>query len=277
MTTPSGIQPPANPVAVRRRVRLDQLGSSLAFDREISPDDRMLEGDPEHYYRWGLAALDCVQTALRAAEFDGQPRAVLDFACGHGRVARMLRAAYPEAAITVCDINPDAVEFCARRFNAAPVVGHHVPERTQLPGRFELIWVGSLFSHLDAPRWDGFLRLFSDHLEPGGVLVFTTLGRTIAGDIRSGRRRLAIADPESFGATFEEQGFAYQDYVTQPGYGIAVARPWWVCKLLLRFPELELVSYGERGWFGRQDAIACRHAAEDGIQPPAAAAAPVGS
>jgi SAM-dependent methyltransferase len=239
-------------------MHLAQLGRSLAFEREISPDDRMLEGDREQYYRWGLAALDYVHVALRAAEFEGQPRTVLDFACGHGRVARMLRAGFPDAAMTVCDINSDAVEFCARTFDATPVQGEALPEKTELHGRFALIWVGSLFSHLDAPRWDGFLRLLCDHLESGGVLVFTTLGRTIAAEIRSGRRRLAIAAPDSLAATFDERGFAYQDYVTAPGYGIALARPSWVCEVLQRFPELELVTYGERAWLGRQDAIACR-------------------
>ena len=222
----------------------------------------MRRGTPEGYYLWGLSALEYVETAMCAAEFEGKPRTVLDFACGYGRVARMFRAGLPDAAMTVCDLDAKAIEFCARKFDATPVLGHRVAENTQLIGKFDLIWVGSLFSHLAAPRWDGFLQLLSEHLEPGGVLVFTTLGRMQLAEIRSGEFQVAIADPEALAVMFDEQGFGYQDYVPTSGYGIAVARPWWVCRQLLRHPELELVMYTERGWFGRQDAVTCRSVPE---------------
>jgi SAM-dependent methyltransferase len=262
-----------NLLSARRLQRLAELGRSLPFEREISRNDRMLvAGDVEDYHQWGLAALDYIKTALGAAEFPGTPAKVLDFASGHGRVARMLRAAFPRAEITVSDLDPDAVEFCARTFDATPVLSHELPDQIALDGAYQLIWVGSLFTHLASQRWDQFIGFLCEHLEPGGVLLFTTLGRTILNEVRFGRRQLAIADVESLVTAFDTQGFAYQDYAEEPGYGIAVARPWWVCGVLMRHPTLELVTYGERGWNGRQDAIACRRVEWATAQP-----APVGS
>ena len=33
----------------------------------------------------------------------------------------MLRAAYPDTPLTVCDLDPDGVDFCATHFGAGPV------------------------------------------------------------------------------------------------------------------------------------------------------------
>jgi SAM-dependent methyltransferase len=244
--------------------------------REISPQDNMSATGAEQYYRWGLAALEYIQVALRAAEADGQPRAILDLPSGYGRVLRMLRAAFPAASVTACDLNADAVEFCARTFGAIPVVSAPRPEEIKLPGRYDLIWVGSLLTHVDDAAWHGFLRVFSDHLVPGGVLVFTTIGRTFVDDLRHGRRRVGIKNVDALIAAYDRAGFAYQDFASTEGYGITAVRPAWVCATLEQHPELELVAYTEGGWNGRQDAVACRRA----ISPPPenqARAAPPGA
>jgi SAM-dependent methyltransferase len=249
------------PLAFRRRDRLAALQRSLDFIREISPQDNMLGEGPEEYYRWGVAALDYIQVALRAAEYEGSPRAILDLPCGHGRVLRMLRAAYPEAAIHACDIKRDAVEFCARVFRAKPILSSPSPEDIELPGRYDLIWVGSLLTHVGEEMWHRFLRLFSEHLKPSGVLVFTTLGRTFARELREGSRdSIAIQNPDLLLKAYDSDAFAYQDFVSTPGYGIAMARPKWVCETLERYPDLDLICYTEDGWKGREDAVACRRA-----------------
>ncbi len=238
---------------------------ALSYVEEISPQDEMMiseergGGDARfRYFGWGFAALDTISLALEASEFDQPPKAILDFPCGHGRVLRMLAATYPEAALTACDINRDGVEFCARTFGATPAYSSDDADEIELPGRYDLIWVGSLFSHLDAPRWNSFLRMLTRHLEPGGVLVFTTLGRTITDEIHAGARQFQIPNVDEVLATYEREGFAYADYVGQSGYGIALVRPWWVCRELEKLPEIEIAAYMEGGWKGRQDAAACR-------------------
>ena len=44
--------------------------------------------------------------------------------------------------------------------------------------RHDLIWVGSLLTHLDAPLWRRFLGTFAEHLD--GLVLFTTAGDFVA-------------------------------------------------------------------------------------------------
>jgi SAM-dependent methyltransferase len=228
----------------------------LEFIREISPDDEMHMGTEEVYFGFGVAALDYIEIALRLARRSEVGR-ILDFPSGHGRVLRMLRAAYPDAAITACDLDRQAVDFCARIFGAEPRYSHEDPDVLSL-GTFDLIWVGSLFTHLAAERWLGFLRLFERSLAPGGVLVFTTAGRVQHGELKDGTRRYAIGDHDALARDYEETGFGYQHYNHSNSYGISLAAPHWVCRQVARVPGLRLLSMTERGWNGRQDAVACQ-------------------
>lgn len=173
---------------------------------------------------------------------------------------RMFKAAYPEAELTACDIDPAAVEFCAATFGATAIVSQRRPEEIDLPRRYELIWIGSLFTHLDAPRWPGFLHLLCQHLEPDGVLIFTTLGRTAADGVRFGIQPWAKTMPDvpSMLDTFERTGFSYQNYPNQEDYGSSLARPSWVCAQVELHPEIEISALTEGGWNGLQHMVVCR-------------------
>jgi SAM-dependent methyltransferase len=248
-----------------RRRRLDRLAAlarTLDYEAEISPDDPARDEPPEIYYRFGLAALDYVYLALRAAEFTGPPQAILDIPCGHGRVTRMLRAAFPSAALSVCDRDQRGVEFCSRVLNAAPVVCGYAPDELELPDRYELIWAGALLSQLDAPSWPGVLEILAAHLQPDGVLVFTTVGRRIVDEWRRSESNVEVPDPGALIVAYDRDGFAYQALAPPRPYGIAAARPSWVCTQLEQHPELQLVAWTEGGWFGRQDAVTCRRTTE---------------
>jgi SAM-dependent methyltransferase len=232
---------------------------SLPFVRQISEHDEMAAAaTPRQYYHLGLSALALIERALHAAEFPGAPKSVLDFACGHGRVLRMLVPAFPQASFTVCDVNREGVDFCARTFGATGIYGHEDADQVPLPEQYDLIWVGSLFTHLDAPRWNRFLALLARHLAPGGVVVFTAHGRGAIEELRVGQRTFALDDAEGLLAACDRDGFAYQNYVGHDSFGISLSRAWWVCRELERHEELELVLYSEGGWNGRQDAVACR-------------------
>src|SRR5581483_10052394 len=72
--------------------------------RRISPRDEMYAGDADHYFGVGRSALRCVRLAMLAA---GKQRVcrILDLPSGHGRVLRYLKAAFPEARLTACDLD----------------------------------------------------------------------------------------------------------------------------------------------------------------------------
>jgi len=146
--------------------------------RTISPDEEMPIQDIEIYFSAGRSAVACINLAMNAAQKSASDvRRILDLPCGHGRILRYLKAAFPEADITACDIRRDAVDFCASTFGAVPVYSHDDPAKISLEHNvFDLIWVGSLFTHLDVDLWSSFLSLFRSFLQPSGVLVFSTHG-----------------------------------------------------------------------------------------------------
>jgi SAM-dependent methyltransferase len=246
------------------RETVDQEG--LDYIREISPDDQMRMGTDENYFRWGLAALSYIQRALSLA--DGiEPKSILDLPSGHGRVLRMLKAAYPEASITACDLDRDAVDFCARVLEASPVYSTEDPDELGFDEQFDLIWCGSLLTHVDADRGKGFLRLFARSLTEGGIVVFTTHGRFQARRIRVDPEAYKkggpgtgykLADPDAFVRSFDASGFAFEVHPRIDRYGHSLASPAWVCGALEEISGLRLISYTELGWNGRQDMVCCQ-------------------
>lgn len=116
-------------------------------------------------------------------------------------------------------------------------------------------------THLDRPGWIDFLQFFESILKPGGVLVFTTQGRFVADKFhREGRFRQDLTDEQSAALLrdFEEHGFGYCNYPypeglkslsLPPQYGLTLASPSWVCRLLEEHaPKLDLLSYTAGGF-----------------------------
>jgi SAM-dependent methyltransferase len=234
----------------------------LRFIEEISPNDAMFKGNREHYFEVGQSALRCIGHAMDAAN-KREVRRILDLPCGHGRVLRALKAAFPGAALTACDTNQDGVRFCSKVFGAAPVYSVEDPAQIPIEGTFDLIWSGSLLTHLDSPRWKAFLTLFESLLDPDGLLIFTTHGPYVAERLRTGgfKGNLGLSDPlrETLLGGYDRSGFGYVDWEPGRGYGISLATPDWIRNELESFAGLRLLALTERGWGARglQDAVAC--------------------
>lgn len=259
---------------------------------EISPNDQMHEANPDYYFQAGQLALRCVRLALLSAG-RSDAASILDLPCGHGRVLRILKAAFPEASLTACDINREGVDFCAEVLGATPVYSASHPKDVELEGPFDLIWVGSLLTHLDLDGTRAFLDLFESLLGPGGVLVFTTHGRMIADRLRAGLATAGMTQAEvqeRYGTSrphltwamneqqiggllegYERDGFGYTDWFSEEkrkqlsmplNYGISIADPSWTCAELERRSSLRLVLYKEAGWgpaldWWSQDVVGC--------------------
>lgn len=103
-------------------------------------------------------------------------RAVLDFGCGCGRLARWW-SDLDGLEVHGSDYNPELVEWCARNlpFMTAQVNGLEPP----LPypeERFDLVYALSVFTHLSEPLQDRWLAELRRVLRPGGYLFFTVSG-----------------------------------------------------------------------------------------------------
>ena len=215
---------------------------------EISPRDEMYTSDPDRYGEVGEAALRAIRIALHAAG-KPDPSDILDMPSGHGRVMRLLKAAFPEASLTACDLDTDAVEFCARVFGATPLQGNEDPSTMDIDGQFDLIWCGSLLTHMDSDRWPGFLKLFEAALKPDGIAIFTVHGRKVIRNMQEGATYgLNEESREGLLADFEATGFGYRDFWGQENYGISLSAPGWVLPLIGSRVHL----YSEALW-GSQD------------------------
>jgi SAM-dependent methyltransferase len=253
------------PALSRSMVVLHDPGR-LSVSRLIAPRDGMFQGNEDHYFSVGFSAIRSIETALLAAHAE-EPRRILDLPCGHGRVLRMLRARFPDAEIAACDIERDGVDFCASTFGARPFYSVEDPDALSLPGQYDLIWCGSLFTHLPEPRWNALLRLFERALAPGGVLVFTTHGRQPESWLRTGTTKDGLTAEKMYGLppqliqelmqSHESRGFGYVDYLGQRGYGISLSSLPFVVAKIQSNTSLELVLVVEHGWDEHQDVVAC--------------------
>lgn len=145
--------------------------------------DFMIAGDaPEQvavYQRIGESAAALATAGLEAAgrTVEGV-RALLDFGCGYGRVTRVFAQKMPPDKISVFDVDPAASRFCGEEFGARSLTfakGGWNWDSVGF-GKYDWIWVGSVFTHLDEAYTRETMELLISLLEPGGVLVFTTHG-----------------------------------------------------------------------------------------------------
>jgi SAM-dependent methyltransferase len=242
-----------------------ELGPSvLEVTREVSPNDEMfaLDGSWVSYLSNAAFGLRTLRRSLRLAGKQ-HVRSVFDLACGHGRMLRVIKVAFPEAKLTACDINVDGVEFCARVLGAVPVVSHVRARDIEVTGPFDLVWSSSLFNHFAAPRWSEFLDLVEAVLEPGGVFVMTIHSRQLVDGMRQG-----IPDPklsrEGIGQIirgYDATGFGYADYAAERDWGDNVAKPEWVEALIAERRALDLIDYEECGLANVLDVATCVRAA----------------
>lgn len=84
----------------------------------------------------------------------------------------------PHARLPACDLNLDNVEFWARTFGAVPVPSSVQIDAIPLPADFDLIWCGSLLTHLPAEACRAFLRRFHRALQPDGLCLPCTGANT---------------------------------------------------------------------------------------------------
>lgn len=239
----------------RLSAALDRDGD-LDVVRDVAPNDPMYTYAPELYFAAGQAALRCIRLAMLAADLKRVNR-VLDFGCALGRALRSLRAGFPDASITACEIRKYDVEWCQKTFGKKVVAVESAwePEDVRLDGPFDVIWCGSIFSHIGKDRWTRFIEMLASNLAPGGVLVFTVYGSYIAELVRSGKSLLNLTPEQAVEIIrdYDQTGFGFH---ATPSDGDTIVSRSWVCQQLDSIPSVELVGFTERAWMW-QDVVAC--------------------
>jgi len=103
------------------------------------------------------------EAALRLQSISPKAERILDFGGGYGRVGRFLSAAFPGAKRLVSDPKPSAVDFQIKHFGAL--------SDDQQP--VDLIFAGSVFTHLPETEFRGTLSSLLGRLTRTGALVLT--------------------------------------------------------------------------------------------------------
>ena len=142
---------------------------------------------------------------------------VLEFASGHGRFTRHLVKALGPERVVVSDVVPSAVEFSRTTFGVNGFLSASVPEDVQWPGRYDLVFVLSLFSHLPRSTWSRWLAVLYAAVAPGGLLVFSTHGIKAAnfdhvsldedGYFFAASSESTAIDEQEYGTTFTSEAF----------------------------------------------------------------------
>jgi Methyltransferase domain len=180
--------------------------------------------------------------------------------------------------MTVCDIDRDAVDFCARKFEATGVYGTRDFEHMEIGRSFDLIWVGSLVTHFSADQTIKFIRCMMRHLSEDGLLILTTLAGTVhvpsavLNKIQSGYRKNKILHKNLIKTIKDWKmkynillnvhkqlrtfGYGYDDDPRFPGtgYGHSLISRRWIEEILAE-EKFCMVDYVERGWDNYQDVI----------------------
>jgi SAM-dependent methyltransferase len=217
----------------------------------IAPDDAMfITGSSRHYLGVGLSAMRCIDRAVRRTQTN--VRRILDLPSGHGRVLRFLRVAFDKAGITACDIDPNAVRFRERTFGVTGVRSTPEPSKLAFPIQFDLIWCGSLVTHLDQQHTSDLLRCFWRHLATGGLCLFTTHGPTTRERLET-NYGLSVRERDKVLGDFAECEYGYADYDGQSGCGTSVISFERMTKIASETGDWSLTVFLERGWDNHQD------------------------
>jgi SAM-dependent methyltransferase len=202
-----------------------------------------------HYISVGLSALKIFEYAITEGFMPlSGLRSILDLPCGHGRVARILRSRFPDANLTVCDIDRDGVNFCVSRLGATGVYSCADFDKLDFGEQFDLIWVGSLITHLIASDTVKLIRCMERFLSHDGLLILTSNGEKIAD-------RLASLDPvHPVLAQYNLTGYGASVDAYLKGYDHTIISRHWFEGLFAGEP-FAIIAYLEHEWDTEQDVL----------------------
>ncbi len=239
-----------------------QHGVCRTLDMNDKENQFGADWERDHYFSVGADALRIIIHGLLGALRE-PPMRILDFPCGSGRVGRHLRAFFPSARIVACDLYEQHVKFCREVLGTDGFISQEDLDLIDFGGKFDLIYCGSLVTHLPVDLFKSAIRLISKSLADDGLAVITTYGRHSE---YIQRHKWKYIDDTLFAvaeSTVSTSGFGYVDYIQhakadfgkQARYGISLSCPHWIMKLMEEDYDTRVLGYGERVLDDHQDVI----------------------
>jgi SAM-dependent methyltransferase len=217
----------------------------------VHPGERMTSPNYAVYESIGRDAIRSIFAGLCLATSTLDIRRVLDYGCGHGRVARHLRTFFPSAEMWFADVRADGADFCATEFAGTGIVLPTEFSKQLLPTEIDLAWAGSIFTHIDFERAKILFSTLFDALSPGGLLVITTHGRSKLTE--HGRKSIGLKYAEKLESGYMSNGYAYVSY-DRPDlgeWGVSLMDMKRTVDFLALRDEADLILYSECGWAGQ--------------------------
>jgi len=221
----------------------------------ISKKDDMYAGNAAHYFKVGLSAIQCIDDSIGNVE---NPRInnILDMPCGYGRVLRFLCQRFPNANLTGMDIVENGVDFCVDTFGIKGIYSKKKLDLLTLGSKFDLIWCGSLLTHLNAIFAVELLNFFNRHLSDRGLLIFSAHGKSVWEAIKDGNNTYYGLDEKGIAqliSSYTKSGYGYTNYPGQADYGISVTSAEWLRGQFNKIQGWKEIYCKERGWDNHQD------------------------
>ena len=255
---------------------IEEYTRGLQPNFAVSDGDTMYRAEAARHYEFvGRSDLSVVLSVINLrATYPGGDSAIsdiFDFGCGHGRAARWYRAAFPEAAIWVTDLDQAGVDWCVKQFGCKDTVG-------EIPAdRFDVVWLGSVFTHLPQQIAAGLIDNLLKSLKPNGLLIFTTQGRFA---VRMMEKFLVASDDvpewanynlkrdsvEDLIRQYNEEGYGFVSYPHQTDYGLCVAKSQWYSDRILKHDRYIQILMQEKGSDNHQDVLAFMRAELDDVR-----------
>jgi SAM-dependent methyltransferase len=230
----------------------------LPFKKVISDDDWMAKGKSSHgYFLRGYEALSTCHLAIKRAGV--RVKDILDFGCGHGCVARMFKAQYPQATVYGQDVPEAWLDWCRENLGIETIKSpEKISDVKMTPDSFDVIWVGSVFTHIPEDAFDHLLSELLSALKKPGLLVFTTAGHKVRIGFQPGKEKLISKEGgEEALQQYDETGYGFTPYVggTYDAWGRAIVTLDKVLEKIQKH-DARLISFQEGGWGDRQDVYA---------------------
>ncbi|MBN2577687.1 MAG: class I SAM-dependent methyltransferase [Pirellulales bacterium] len=238
---------------------------AATVSQEISPNDTM---NNQWYFDIGRSAIEVITTACMAAPIHAVKK-VLDVPCGHGRVLRHLIHLFPGAEYHACDLDQDGVEFCASTFGALPIHSQEDLSAVDFGCQYDLIWVGSLFTHTARDITKKWMAHLAKFLSPYGIAVCTVHGRwcpsvyTVFPYLAEDRWREIVKEYSSSGYGYRDYSRAESHSFISGSYGVSLAKPHATIQNVEDIPGVRIYLYLERGWGDHHDVVAFGRPAYD--------------
>lgn len=133
------------------------------------------------YFEYPNQTLEAAQQAKKrhiAAKLWLKPgSSVLDIGSGWGGLALYLEH-YCNARITGVTLSQEQLRFAGERAGASKNISFRLQDYRDVTGRFDRIVSVGMFEHVGLPYYDAYFKTAARRLEPDGVMLLHTIGRT---------------------------------------------------------------------------------------------------